>query len=136
MHQTLGTKFKPQEVMYSLFCNVIGLHSWLQQNKSVYRLDSRPSLRVDVWGSDFARLTHNSDQEFFRRWSYAGGTWQPQMQWDTVQQYSRSSYICTIYSHVLLFTLRGHQYNYSHFPMGVIYNNNLQVWLHKLNSET
>ena len=30
------------------------LHSWLQWNKSVYRLDSRPSLRV--WGSGFARL--------------------------------------------------------------------------------
>ena len=32
-----------------LFCNLIGLHSWLQWNKSVYRLDSRPSTLVRVW---------------------------------------------------------------------------------------
>ena len=35
-----------------VFCNLIGLHSWLQQNKSVYRLDSRPSSTstcVRIW---------------------------------------------------------------------------------------
>ena len=56
-------------------------------------------------------------------------------------QYSSIVGLAT-YVHVLLFTLRGHQYNYSHFPMGVMYisgdhvNYNLQVWLHKLNSES
>ena len=32
-----------------IFCNLIGLHSWLQQNKSIYRLDSRPSVHAKVW---------------------------------------------------------------------------------------
>jgi len=34
-----GPQFKPQEVCSSnhLFCNLIGLHSWWQQDKSVHR---------------------------------------------------------------------------------------------------
>jgi len=41
----LGFSSKLQEVMPSdcLFCNPIGLHSWLQQDKPICRLDSRPS---------------------------------------------------------------------------------------------
>jgi len=52
---------------HHLSWNLIGLHSWLQWDKSVYRLDSRPPLCVCMWRSDevwcqITRLCHERSE--------------------------------------------------------------------------